>query len=118
MLGHDEFLQALGRRIAKRRAELGLSQVQVADRLGISSVDMVSRYERGIADAKLSTIARLANALECQPRALIPSIGTQRLPNPATSDLEPQLLDAFRELPPERARLAVKLVRSCRPSDE
>jgi ribosome-binding protein aMBF1 (putative translation factor) len=50
------------RALAARREELGLSQTQVAARMGTSQ-SSVARLESGEADARLSTIARLSAAL-------------------------------------------------------
>ncbi len=50
------------RALAKRREELGLSQTQVAARMGTSQ-SSVARLESGEADARLSTIERFSAAL-------------------------------------------------------
>jgi ribosome-binding protein aMBF1 (putative translation factor) len=50
------------RALAARREELGLSQTQVAARMGTSQ-SSVARLERGEADARLSTIERFSAAV-------------------------------------------------------
>jgi ribosome-binding protein aMBF1 (putative translation factor) len=50
------------RALAARREELGLSQTQVAARMGTSQ-SSVARLESGEADARLSTIERFSAAL-------------------------------------------------------
>lgn len=50
------------RALAERREELGLSQTQVAARMGTSQ-SSVARLESGEADARLSTIERFSAAL-------------------------------------------------------
>jgi transcriptional regulator with XRE-family HTH domain len=110
----EEFLAELGRRLAARRAELRLSQSQVAERIGLSSIDMISRYERGATDLRLSTLIRLARALECAPYALLPrTLRAPRQRNPDAGAYEPALLEAFRSVPPDRLELAVRLVGAC-----
>lgn len=55
--------QALSVDLAARRNELGLSQTEVAARMGTSQ-SAVARLESGEADVRLSTLARYAAALE------------------------------------------------------
>lgn len=50
-------------RLVEVRQELGLSQTQVAARMGTSQ-SAVARLERGDADVRLSTLQRYAAALE------------------------------------------------------
>jgi ribosome-binding protein aMBF1 (putative translation factor) len=50
------------RALAAKREELGLSQTQVAARMGTSQ-SSVARLEAGEADARLSTLERFAGAL-------------------------------------------------------
>ncbi len=52
----------LGRTLAARRHELGLSQTEVAARMGTSQ-SAVARLEAGTADLRLSTLERYASAL-------------------------------------------------------
>ncbi len=49
--------------LRRRRKELGLSQEELGARAGIQMAD-ISRYESGSRDPRLSTLARLAEALE------------------------------------------------------
>ncbi len=60
----------LARNVATARADLGLSQTQVSKRSGVH-VTEVSRIERGLRDPRLSTIVRLAHALEVKPARLL-----------------------------------------------
>lgn len=49
--------------LRRRRKELGLSQEQLGARANIQMAD-ISRYESGSRDPRITTIARLANALD------------------------------------------------------
>jgi transcriptional regulator with XRE-family HTH domain len=49
--------------LRSRRKELGLSQEQLGARASIQMAD-ISRYESGSRDPRLSTVARLADALD------------------------------------------------------
>jgi transcriptional regulator with XRE-family HTH domain len=55
------------------RKERHLSQSEVSDRSGIH-VTEISRIERGLRDLRLSTLLRLARALEVEPATLIGGI--------------------------------------------
>lgn len=58
------------RNVAATRANRGLSQTQVSKRSGVH-VSEVSRIERGLREPRLSTIVRLARALEVEPARLL-----------------------------------------------
>lgn len=57
------------RNLAAARADQHLSQTQVSSRSGVH-VTEVSRIERGLRDPRLTTIVRLARALEIKPSQL------------------------------------------------
>ncbi|MFF5676107.1 helix-turn-helix domain-containing protein [Streptomyces hygroscopicus] len=92
----------LGRRIALRRAQLGLSREQVAARAG-SSPGYVRYLEESPADPSVSSLLRIAAALETTAAALH-GCGTGRPPGLGRAGRHPRLL----ELDPAecRARLA------------
>jgi transcriptional regulator with XRE-family HTH domain len=61
------------RNVAAARADRGLSQTQVSKRSG-AHVTEVSRIERGLRDPRLSTIIRLARAMDVKPARLLDGI--------------------------------------------
>lgn len=61
------------RNVATTRARQQLSQSQVSSRSGIH-VTEVSRIERGLRDPRVSTVVRLARALEVHPARLLDGI--------------------------------------------
>ena len=63
----SERRRALGDQLAARRRSLGLSQTQVAARMGTSQ-SAVARLETGGSDALVSTVERYASALGWQLR--------------------------------------------------
>jgi DNA-binding XRE family transcriptional regulator len=67
---HEQF--AINLRRTRRAA--GLSQEQLADRCGLHATE-ISRLERGVREPRLSTIVRLARALEIQPSQLLADVG-------------------------------------------
>lgn len=61
------------RNVATARTQQHLSQTQVSSRSGIH-VTEVSRIERGLRDPRVTTLIRLARALEMQPARLLDGI--------------------------------------------
>jgi len=76
--------ESLGRRIAELRGKLGLTQQELAERVGISRV-AVSNLESGMSDPGERTIALLAGLFKMEPHELVagtsyPPAKTDRLP--------------------------------------
>ena len=89
--------QNLGRRIAALRASIGLTQQEVADRLGVSRV-AVSHIEASMSVPSERTIVLLAGLFKVEPHELVdgtkyPMAKAERLPPVATrhTDVELQL---------------------------
>jgi len=61
---------ALGKNLRAARERLGLTQEQVAERSGVQAGE-VSRIETGKRDPKVSTVERLAKAVELKPGELL-----------------------------------------------
>jgi len=58
-----DVLVSFAANLRRRRKELGLSQEQLGARANIQMAD-ISRYESGSRDPRISTVARLADALD------------------------------------------------------
>jgi transcriptional regulator with XRE-family HTH domain len=58
-----DVLVSFAENLRRRRKELGLSQEQLGTRANIQMAD-ISRYESGSRDPRITTVARLAEALE------------------------------------------------------
>jgi transcriptional regulator with XRE-family HTH domain len=68
---HDyRYLAEIGRRLADKRDQLGLSQQNVADKSNLTK-QQVSMYERGLSDPPLSTLLRLTKVLQMSATALL-----------------------------------------------
>lgn len=64
---------AEGSELARRRSELGMTQEQLAERAGIT-FQAVSNFETGwrsITNARVSTVRKLAEALDCSIEDLL-----------------------------------------------
>lgn len=60
----------LGKNLRAARKKLDLSQIEVAQRSGVEQGE-VSRIERGIRDPQVSTLEKLAAAVEIPPGRLL-----------------------------------------------
>ena len=60
----------IGERIKQKRQELGLSQEEVADKLGYKSRTSVFKVEQGITDLPLSKVKEFAEVLKTTPAHL------------------------------------------------
>lgn len=68
-MDNDEVLKismAFGRAIKLRRVELGYNQEELADRADLAR-SFVSGIERGVAKATVTSVWKLAQALDCNP---------------------------------------------------
>jgi transcriptional regulator with XRE-family HTH domain len=66
----DPAVTQFGAKLREARERLGLTQEEVAQRSGVH-VTEVSRMEAGKRDPKISTLRRLAKAVEVKPGQLI-----------------------------------------------
>ncbi|WP_423379850.1 helix-turn-helix domain-containing protein [Burkholderia sp. LMG 32019] len=71
-------VKAVGRAIALRRGEVGLSQEAVAEALGISR-EAVSRMETGVAVPSVVRLAELAEIFDCELEVLIAEASNRKL---------------------------------------
>ena len=104
------FFQALGARIALARKDADLTQVQLAERLGIPQPQLAS-YEVGRRRVPVSLLPRLARALAMPIEALISEDGPPPAPirrGPA-SRLQQQV-DAISLLPKAKQRFVVEML--------
>jgi transcriptional regulator with XRE-family HTH domain len=60
----------LGTNLRAARKKLDLTQEEVAERCGVQAGE-VSRIERGLRDPKVSTLEKLAKAVETSPGRLL-----------------------------------------------
>ena len=101
---------AIGARMRTRRRQLGLSQSDLAERLGVS-FQQVQKYERGANRVAASTLLAAARALNVSVGWLA---GEDPLLDPGEEDVfralsKPgalELLEAFNRVPDARARQA------------
>ena len=68
---YGECIMDVGKRIQYRREELGLSQAQLAKKMGYSNRSAISRAETAGDDIGANRVKKFAEALECSPSYLM-----------------------------------------------
>ena len=79
-------MSELARRVRERRAALGLSQEELADRMGYRSKSSITKLEKGVNDLPQSKLEELAAALDTTPAWLL-GIETAVAPPPGFEPL-------------------------------
>ena len=97
-------VKAVGRAIASRRGEVGLSQEAVAEALGISR-EAVSRMETGAAVPSVVRLAELAEIFDCELEALIAEASNRKL------DQARRLAEMLDGLPLEKREILMDVVK-------
>src|SRR5690554_2179372 len=67
-----EHTRGFADRLTYFRRRAGVSQGELALRIGLSNAETISRYERGVREPRVSTLIAIANALGISARCLIP----------------------------------------------
>lgn len=88
--------EIIGKRIRDRRVELGLSQEELAKKLGYSGKSMISLIESGKRELGITQISPLAKILECSVGDLVDDI----IPD------DDELLYLFSRLSPDQREAA------------
>ena len=104
------FFQALGARVARARKDADLTQVQLAERLGIPQPQLAS-YEVGRRRVPVSLLPRLARTLAMPVEALIADDGPPAPPprRGPVSRLQQQV-DAIAQLPKAKQKFVVEML--------
>jgi transcriptional regulator with XRE-family HTH domain len=95
--------EIIGKNINERRRRLGLSQKELATRLGVTQ-DAMARMERGLIAPKMSRLPCLAEALRCTVTYLF------RQHDEATDDLAATMADILMSVPTEGREALVELL--------
>jgi transcriptional regulator with XRE-family HTH domain len=93
----------VGEKIQKRRLELGMSQRELARKMGYNSNSTLNRIEKGTVDVNQAKIVQFAKVLNCSVAYLM---DWEEDENKTTDELkltdgEKLLLDLFRQIPDE-----------------
>ncbi|MBR2131848.1 MAG: helix-turn-helix transcriptional regulator [Oscillospiraceae bacterium] len=101
---------ALGERIRHIRKSKGLTQMSLAEQVGIEPSN-ISHIERAVSKVGLATLVGIANALECSVDDLLcDSILCER------EAFENQLVELSKDCSPRELRMLIDLVRAMKAS--
>ena len=103
-----EYFKVLGSRVAHLRKELGLTQIQLAETLGISQ-QMVASYEVGRRRIPVSMLPSLAQALKVQTDALLGNETKTRSKRGPASQLQ-RSIERISELPKPKQRFVMEML--------
>ena len=97
---------SLGKRIKAAREQAGLTQEDLADRLGMSTTH-ISVIERGVKPPKLDTFVRLANVLNVSADNLLQDVVSNSQLSAAN-----ELADSIMQLPPQERTKLLNIIRA------
>lgn len=102
--------------IKTRRIELGLSQYQLAMKMGYSDKTMISKIENGQVDLAISKVIDFAEALETEPNILIGWTEKEEEPTEVSS-LRNQLNHMFNQMDLGEKKTFLNLGKALRPNE-
>ena len=85
----------IGERIRLRRVELGMTQQDLAEKIGYKGKTAISKLEAGERDLRQSKIKLVADALETTTEYIMGWEGSE----PQFDELEKKIIEAYRLLP-------------------
>lgn len=92
-----------GSRLAALRQERGWTQVELAERLGVT-VKMVTYYEREATNPTAKTVAKLAEVFSVEPTTFLHSAPPRRAAKPGPPSEWDKRLAAIKQLPRGKQR--------------
>lgn len=107
-------MSTVGDNILRRRRELGLTQEELAKRMGYKSKSTINKIEMGINDIPQSKIAKFATVLFTTPAYLMGWEDDETV-SPSGTELtegEKALLELFRMLPDEAQKMYLEVLRN------
>lgn len=109
-------MSTIGSNIQSKRKELGITQEELAKRLGYKSKSTINKIEMGINDVPQSKIVRFAEALCTTPAFLMgwnDETAKTNTPNePELTEGESMLLELFRRVPEDRQQMVLDMIRA------
>ena len=108
-------MSTVGENILYMRKRLGMTQEELATRMGYKSKSTINKIEMGINDIPQRQIVKFAEVLGTTPAHLMGWITEdQKNPPIEESDLnegEKMLLDLFRQIPTDKQELVLQMIR-------
>ena len=89
----------IGKKVKQRREELGLTQEELAHRMGFQTKSAINKIEKDVNDINQSKLIKLAEALECSPSYFIDT--EQKHPD-ASNEIVLAYAEKLSQLSPEK----------------
>lgn len=107
----EKQVYSVGERIRQKRKECGLTQEDLAQRLGIKN-SAVAKYENGrIENIKRCTILKMSEIFSCSPAYLL-GLDDSESPNLRLNSLEKKVLFAFRAADPVEKEMVLRILKT------
>lgn len=105
-------MSTVGDNILNRRRELGLTQEELAKRMGYKSKSTINKIEMGINDIPQGKIVKFAEVLYTTPARLMGwNEEEETLEEPKLTEGEKMLLDLFRRVPADKQQMVLQMIR-------
>lgn len=109
-------MSTVGDNISLLRKRLGLTQEELANRMGYKSKSTINKIELGINDIPQSKIAKFADVLGTTPAFLMgwdeePDETKNSPPVQSITEGEQELLELFRRVPENQQQLVLQMIR-------
>lgn len=105
-------MSTVGENILLMRKQLGLTQEELAKRMGYKSKSTINKIELGINDIPQSKIVQFAEVLCTTPARLMGWEEEENSPEePKLTEGEKMLIDLFRLVPEEKQRMVLEMIR-------
>lgn len=101
----------IGARIRAKRLNLGLTQEQMADLIGVT-FQQVQKYEKGMNRVSASTLHRIAQALDAPIGDFLPKLRASGAANPTEDTAVADVAAMISRLNPTSRRLIIDLART------
>lgn len=89
----------IGKKVRQRREELGLTQEELAHKMGFQTKSAINKIEKDVNDINQSKLIKLAEALECSPSYFIDN---QQSNPDASNEIVMAYAEKLSQLPPEK----------------
>ena len=107
----------IGIRIMERRQQLGLTQEDLAFRMGYKTKSAINKIELGINDVSQSKVVKFAEALHTSVAYLMGWDEQNEKPTEKDDGLskeKKELIDCIKKLPEDKAQMLLQVARSIR----
>lgn len=105
-------MSTVGENILAMRKKLGLTQEELAKRMGYKSKSTINKIELGVNDIPQGKIAQFAEVLCTTPAHLMGWDQEVPVTEPKLSEGEQILLDLFRKIPEDKQQLVLQMIRA------